>query len=44
VGVRLRPAPRPPPARVWIVGAVDRVDPTWQQYLRLPEGLAAQLA
>ena len=44
VGLRLRHAPQPPHESVWIVVAVDRVDPAWEQYLRLPDGVVAQLA
>ena len=36
VGLRLRRVPRPPHDSVWIVVAVDRVDPTWEQYLARP--------
>jgi 5-methylcytosine-specific restriction endonuclease McrA len=36
VGMRLRHPPRPPHDSVWIVVAVDSVDPTWEQYLRRP--------
>jgi 5-methylcytosine-specific restriction endonuclease McrA len=37
-GLRLRRSPRPPHESVWIVVAVDRVDPIWEQYLSLPAG------
>ncbi|MEA2475936.1 MAG: hypothetical protein QOF16_80 [Actinomycetota bacterium] len=40
VGLRLRTAPQPPHESVWIVVAVDRVDPHWRQYLRLPAALS----
>ena len=40
VGFRLRHSPKAPHESVWIVVAVDRVDPTWQQYLNLPPKLA----
>ncbi len=33
VGLRLRRQPRQPHESVWIVVAVDRVDPIWEQYL-----------
>ncbi len=36
VGLRLRHVPRPPHESVWIVVAVDRVDPQWEQYLGRP--------
>ncbi len=36
VGLRLRRAPHPPHESVWIMVAVDSVDPIWEQYLRLP--------
>ncbi len=36
VGLRLRRKPTPPHESVWIVVAVDRVDQTWEQYLRFP--------
>lgn len=35
VGLRLRRSPTPPHETVWIVVAVDRVDPSWEQYLQL---------
>ena len=35
VGLRLRRSPLPPHETVWIVVAVDRVDPSWEQYLQL---------
>lgn len=35
VGLRLRHAPRAPHESVWIVVAVDRVAPEWEQYLTL---------
>jgi 5-methylcytosine-specific restriction endonuclease McrA len=37
VGMRLRHAPQPPHESVWIVVAADRLDPSWEQYLRLPK-------
>ncbi len=39
VGLRLRTEPQAPHDSVWIVVAVDRVDPNWHQYLRLPATL-----
>jgi 5-methylcytosine-specific restriction endonuclease McrA len=36
VGLRLRKKPHPPHDSVWIVVAVDRVDPLWEQYLMRP--------
>ncbi|MFN2587403.1 MAG: HNH endonuclease [Actinomycetota bacterium] len=39
VGLRLRRAPAPPHDSVWIVVAVDRVDETWEPYLKLPRSL-----
>ena len=36
VGLRLRRSPQPPHDSVWIVVAVDRVDPEWEQYLARP--------
>lgn len=44
VGMRLRHPPKPPHESVWIIVAVDRIDPLWEQYLRLPRRLAPQLA
>jgi 5-methylcytosine-specific restriction endonuclease McrA len=48
VGLRLKHPPTQPHDSVWIVVAVDRVDPQWEQYLRLPftlpEKLIAQTA
>jgi len=44
VGMRLRRVPRPPHESVWIVVAVDRIDPHWEQYLALPSRLRPQLA
>jgi 5-methylcytosine-specific restriction endonuclease McrA len=44
VGMRLRHAPQRPHESVWIVVAVDRLDPMWEQYLRLPQRLAPQPA
>ncbi|MBK5229190.1 MAG: HNH endonuclease [Actinobacteria bacterium] len=44
LGMRLRGSPRAPHESVWIVVAADRrIDPTWHQYLRLPEKLAVHL-
>ncbi len=37
VGLRLRRQPRVPHQSVWILVAVDNVDPQWQQYLGLPQ-------
>jgi 5-methylcytosine-specific restriction endonuclease McrA len=42
VGLRLRHPPQPPHESVWIVVAVDHVDPQWEQYLGRPK--AAQPA
>jgi 5-methylcytosine-specific restriction endonuclease McrA len=39
VGLHLRHPPRAPHESVWIMVAVDRVDPVWEQYLGLPGGL-----
>lgn len=36
VGLALRHPPRPPHDSVWIVVAVDNVDPLWEQYLQRP--------
>ncbi|HEX2058780.1 MAG TPA: HNH endonuclease [Actinomycetota bacterium] len=36
VGLRLRRKPAAPHDSVWIVVAVDRVDQTWEPYLRMP--------
>jgi 5-methylcytosine-specific restriction endonuclease McrA len=44
VGMRLRHAPRPPHESVWIVVAVERVDPEWVPYLRLPARVSPQPA
>lgn len=44
VGMRLRHAPRPPHESVWIVVAVERVDPEWEPYLRLPARVSPQPA
>jgi hypothetical protein len=35
--LRLRRAPAPPHQSVWIMVAVDRVDPDWERYLELPK-------
>ncbi|MDQ3956030.1 MAG: HNH endonuclease [Actinomycetota bacterium] len=40
VGLRLRRRPSPPHHSVWIVVAVDNVDPLWEQYLRRPVRIA----
>jgi len=37
VGLALRHPPRRPHDSVWIMVAVDRVDPAWEQYLSLPK-------
>jgi len=37
VGMRLTRPPSPPHDSVWIVVAVDHVDPTWEQYLQRPK-------
>lgn len=46
VGMHLRHTPRPPHESVWIIVAVERLDPQWEQYLRLPSirGLQPQTA
>jgi 5-methylcytosine-specific restriction endonuclease McrA len=44
VGMRLKRVPRPPHESVWIVVAVDRIDPHWEQYLALPSRLRPQMA
>ena len=44
VGLRLRHQPREPHESVWIVVAVDNVDPDWEQYLRRPVRRAARTA
>jgi 5-methylcytosine-specific restriction endonuclease McrA len=36
IGLRLRHPPQPPHSSVWIAVAVDRLDPEWEPYLRLP--------
>lgn len=36
VGLHLRHPPKPPHDSVWIIVSVDRVDPHWEQYLKLP--------
>ncbi|MGH2735175.1 MAG: HNH endonuclease [Actinomycetota bacterium] len=41
VGFHLRHPPRQPHESIWIVVAVDRVDPTWRPYLNLPPKLLA---
>jgi 5-methylcytosine-specific restriction endonuclease McrA len=40
VGMHLRRPPVQPHESVWIVVAVERVDPVWEQYLRLPSSVA----
>lgn len=35
-GMKLRRLPRAPHESVWIIVAVEKVDPEWEQYLRLP--------
>jgi hypothetical protein len=37
--MHLRRPPRQPHESVWIVVAVERVDPLWEQYLKLPGAL-----
>jgi 5-methylcytosine-specific restriction endonuclease McrA len=37
VGLKLRHAPQPPHESVWIVVAVERVDPQWEPYLGRPK-------
>ena len=44
VGLRLRRVPQAPHDSVWIVVAAERVDPSWEQYLRLPRLRAPQPA
>jgi 5-methylcytosine-specific restriction endonuclease McrA len=39
VGYRLKRSPETPHESVWIVVAVESVDPSWEQYLRLPHKL-----
>ena len=41
VGLALRHPPRPPHDSVWIVVAVDSVDPTWEPYLKRPRSVPA---
>ena len=41
VGLALRHPPRPPHDSVWIVVAVDNVDPTWEPYLKRPTSVPA---
>jgi 5-methylcytosine-specific restriction endonuclease McrA len=36
-GLKLRHVPQPPHESVWIMVAVDRVDPLWEQYLNRPK-------
>ncbi len=42
VGLTLRHPPRRPDDTVWIVVAVERVDPTWEQYLARLSKVQAQ--
>lgn len=35
-GMKLRRLPKAPHESVWIIVAVEKVDPEWEQYLRLP--------
>lgn len=42
VGYCLKSPPQAPHSSVWIVVAVDSVDPSWEDYLRLPNGLRAR--
>jgi len=44
VGLRLRHPPTPPHESVWIVVAVERVDPVWEQYLSTGRERAPQPA
>jgi 5-methylcytosine-specific restriction endonuclease McrA len=44
VGMRLKRVPKPPHDSVWIVVAVDRIDPHWEQYLAIPRRLRPQAA
>jgi 5-methylcytosine-specific restriction endonuclease McrA len=44
VGLRLRHVPQAPHDSVWIIVAVERVDPSWEQYLKLPKKLATRVA
>jgi 5-methylcytosine-specific restriction endonuclease McrA len=44
VGLHLRRPPVRPHDSVWIVIAVDKVDPEWVQYLGLPDGSVLQPA
>jgi 5-methylcytosine-specific restriction endonuclease McrA len=39
VGLTLRHPPAPPHESVWILVAVDRIDPAWTEYLRLPRAV-----
>jgi 5-methylcytosine-specific restriction endonuclease McrA len=36
-GMKLRTSPKAPHESVWIIVAVDKVDPEWEQYLRFPK-------
>ena len=36
-GMKLRTSPKPPHESVWIIVAVEKVDPEWEQYLRIPK-------
>jgi len=40
VGLHLKHPPKAPHESVWIMVAVERVDPVWEQYLGLPVGLS----
>jgi 5-methylcytosine-specific restriction endonuclease McrA len=42
-GMHLRHPPALPHESVWIVVSVDRIDPAWTRYLRLPDGMSATL-
>ena len=44
VGLRLRRQPREPHESVWIIVAVDRVDPIWEQYLGRKKQVSARPA
>ncbi len=43
VGLKLRRAPQPPHDSVWIVVAVDNVDPQWEPYLARPKRRRARV-
>jgi 5-methylcytosine-specific restriction endonuclease McrA len=40
VGMHLRHMPRPPHESVWIRVSVDSIDPSWEQYMGVPQGIA----